>query len=183
MKIDLKTLFGDTSDYDKKVISTLLEAIKENHLKDFDYIKFKQSVSNLSDMNLDEATSIKSAFATASTMGLTKESLLKTAHHYKVVLEKEREQFAVALKNQISKNVDAQRVEAQKLAERIEEYKRKIAQMEREMEAYQKKINGVDDSIAKAKEKIDGTRDKFKSAFDMLYNVIDEDILQIERLL
>ncbi|HHH52555.1 MAG TPA: hypothetical protein ENK91_02770, partial [Bacteroidetes bacterium] len=64
MKIDLKKLFGLESGYDEKSINALLNAINKNHLKDFDYLKFKASVQNLLDMNMDEKTGIKSTFAT-----------------------------------------------------------------------------------------------------------------------
>jgi|GEM_PF-6606301 len=57
MQIDLKELFGDIDHLDKKILLSLLTALKENHGKEFDYIKFKKSVLSLQEMDIDEITS------------------------------------------------------------------------------------------------------------------------------
>ena len=74
-------------------------------MEGFDYFEFKQSLATLSKMPLDEATQFKSAFATAATMGITKENLLQSADYYKKVLHKEKEKFDVAVKGQNNANV------------------------------------------------------------------------------
>ena len=107
MTINLKDLFGNAEGSNDKVLLKLLTAIKEGQQKDFDYLKFKQSYKSLCEMGMDESTASKSAFLTASTMGLTKDKLMLTVQHYKNILNREKEQFAVALKNQISNNIDA----------------------------------------------------------------------------
>lgn len=184
MKIDLKKLFASRKeDADARMHATLIKAIKENARDDFDYLKFKQSVLTMKDMNMDEETSVKSAFATASVMGLTKEKLLKSAQRYKVVLDKEKEEFAKALKNQIAHNVDGKRVEAERLIKEIEHHKRKIEQLQKEIEAYQNKIDSVEDVVAEAKSKIEGTRDRFKSTYDDLYEQIEDDMITFDKYL
>ena len=72
MTINLKDLFAVTSEMNEKVLLKLLTAIKDGQQKDFDYLKFKQSYKSLCQMGMDESTAAKSAFLTASTMGLTK---------------------------------------------------------------------------------------------------------------
>ena len=129
MTINLKDLFAVTSEMNEKVLLKLLTAIKDGQQKDFDYLKFKQSYKSLCQMGMDESTAAKSAFLTASTMGLTKDKLLNTVQHYKNLLNKEKEQFAVALKNQIANNIDAKALEINRLQERTEENKRKIQQL------------------------------------------------------
>ena len=67
MAIDLKKLFlGDEQD---KFSVALVKALKSSAQPGFDYLKFKQSVKTMADMNMDTETSFKSAFATASTHG------------------------------------------------------------------------------------------------------------------
>jgi len=179
-KIDLKELFPHGEAASEKLYKTLLKAIADAHIKEFDYLKFKQSVSNMIEMGMDEATSIKSAFTTASTMGLTKDKLLKTAFHYQSSLTKEKEKFAQALKNKIAKDIDGKRVEAKKFVDEIASHKSKIAQLEKEIGIYQKKVDSVESVVAKAKEKIDATRDSFKTTFDDLYSQIENDVERIE---
>lgn len=179
MAIDLKKLFLTDSTINDKFSLALVKALKGSAQPGFDYIKFKQSVQTMSDMNMDIETSFKSAFATASTMGLTKTKLSQSVKFYKKVLEKERSKFAEALENQMDTRVSKKKEEALKLQDRIKEYQQKIAKMQQEMEAYQHKIDNVDTEMAQAKEKIDKTKNEFLTAYDQLTSTLNEDIEQI----
>lgn len=183
MTIDLNKIFNTNSELDKKFVDALLRAIKNNSIKEFDYLKFMHSVKSMQEMNMDIDTSFKSAFATAQTIGLTKEKLLKTAQHYKVVLSKEREHFGDALKNQRSEKISGKLKEAEMLKNKILEYEAKMKQMEKEITAYQKKIDGADKAIEKEKEKIETIKDNFVTSYDHFEKVLDDDIKTINNLL
>ncbi|MBK9742451.1 MAG: hypothetical protein IPO94_05565 [Saprospiraceae bacterium] len=183
MTINLKDLFAVTSEMNEKVLLKLLTAIKDGQQKDFDYLKFKQSYKSLCQMGMDESTAAKSAFLTASTMGLTKDKLLNTVQHYKNLLNKEKEQFAVALKNQIANNIDAKSLEINRLQERTEENKRKIQQLMDEQIIIESEIAKLRESAELSKSKIEDTRDQFKNTFDILYAEIEEDGSLYDRIL
>jgi uncharacterized coiled-coil DUF342 family protein len=183
MTIDLNKIFDTNSELDKKFVDALLRAIKNNAIKEFDYLKFMHSVKSMQEMKMDIDTSFKSAFATAQTIGLTKEKLLKTAQHYKVVLSKEREHFADALKNQRSEKISGKLQEAEMLKNKILEYETKMKQMEKEIAAYRKKIDGADKAIEKEKEKIETIKDNFVTSYDHFEKVLDNDINTINNLL
>ena len=134
-------------------------------------------------MGMDESTAAKSAFLTASTMGLTKDKLLNTVQHYKNLLNKEKEQFAVALKNQIANNIDAKSLEINRLQERTEENKRKIQQLMDEQIIIESEIAKLRESAELSKSKIEDTRDQFKNTFDILYAEIEEDGSLYDRIL
>lgn len=176
MTIDLRKLFTTDAQLEKKFVDALLKALKTNALKDFDYLKFKQSVTTMQDMDMDETTSYKSAFATAATMGMTKTKLIKTAKHYKFVLSKEREQFAEALSSQMDSRVAKKKENAQALQAKIKDYERKIAQMKKEMQVFLDKTENVDAEIQVAKEKIEATKQNFVDTYDNFVSIIDEDI-------
>ncbi|HQV65767.1 MAG: hypothetical protein KAX53_00685 [Saprospiraceae bacterium] len=183
MTINLKDLFAVTSEMNEKVLLKLLTAIKDGQQKDFDYLKFKQSYKSLCQMGMDESTAAKSAFLTASTMGLTKDKLLNTVQHYKNLLNKEKEQFAVALKNQIANNIDAKALEINRLQEKTEENKRKIQQLMDEQIIIESEIAKLRESAELSKSKIEDTRDQFKNTFDILYAEIEEDGSLYDRIL
>ncbi len=175
MTINLKDLFQQTPENNDKVVLKLLTALKDGQEKDFDYIKFKQSYKNLLQMGMDEATAAKSAFVTASTMGITKDKLMTSVQHYKNILAREREQFAVALKNQIANNVDAKTLEINRLNERYQENIRKMEQLNREQEIIKQEVAKLEESSVGSLEKINETRDQFKITFDHIYGEIEED--------
>ena len=183
MNIDLKKIFSSDAELDKKFEDALIRAIKNNAIKEFDYLKFMYSVKSMQDMDMEKNTSFKSAYATARTMGLTKEKLLQTAGHYKNVLSKEREHFADALKKQRAEKIAGKVKEVEKLKKVIVQHEEKIKQLKKEMAAYQKKINGADAAIEKEKQKIASIKNNFVNSYDHFAKVIDEDIETIKNLL
>jgi vacuolar-type H+-ATPase subunit I/STV1 len=183
MTINLKDLFAVSEQMNDKVLMKLLNAIKDGQQKDFDYLKFKQSYKSLCQLGMDESTAAKSAFLTASTMGLTKVKLMLTVQHYKNILSKEKEQFAQALKNQIANNIDAKTMEVKRLQEKIEENTRKISQLQREQSIIEEEIQKLKETAEVSRLKIEDTRDQFKATFDILYTEVEEDGLLYDRIL
>ena len=180
MDKNLKKIFGTHHGLDGKSIEFLTKALEKNNLPGFDYIEYKQSLSALSEMDIEGETAFKSAFATARTVGLTKDKLLKSAQHYKNVLLKEKEQFDAALGKQVEQRVKSKLNEVAKLRKKIEEYKTKIEQLEKQIASSQNTIDKADETIQAAKDKIDGTRKNFEFTLQSIFNQIDDDISNIE---
>lgn len=183
MQKSLKSIFGEAHGLDEKSVDFLTQALEKNNLPGFDYLEFKQSLQALSQMNMEESTAIRSAFATASTVGLTKEKLLKTADHYKAVLNSEKQQFDAALQNQMQQRVQLKLEEVEKLKKQIEDYQLKIKQLEEKIASSQVVINQADEHIRAAKEKIESTRETFEHAWRSILNQIAQDIENINRYL
>jgi chromosome segregation ATPase len=182
MNKDIKKMFGDHHGLDDKSVDFLTKALAKNNLPGFDYIEFKQSLRALREM-MDEPTAYKSAFATAATVGLTKEKLLKTATHYKNILATEKKQFDAALQKQMEQRVHSKLTEVEKLKKQIVEYKEKIKALEAKMAKSQSTIDNADQHIQAAKAKIEGTRDDFEHTLQSIVNEIDQDIESINQYL
>lgn len=180
MQKNLKKLFGDHHGLDDKSVNFLTTALEKNNLPGFDYLEFKQSLAALQEMGIDEGTAIKSAFATAATVGLTKDKLLKTAQHYKKILSTEKQQFDAALEKQMIQKVKGKEEEVLKLKKQVEEYRAKIKQLEDKIASSQSVIDHADEHITAAKEKIESTRDSFEHTLQSIFNQIDKDIENIE---
>ncbi|MBR9920873.1 MAG: hypothetical protein GYB31_08535 [Bacteroidetes bacterium] len=183
MQKDLKSIFGNVTGLDEKSVDFLTRALTKNNLAGFDYLEFKQSLSALEAMNMDEETAFKSAFATAATVGLTKEKLLKTAKHYHEVLDVEKKQFDAALGKQLNQRVSSKKSEVEKLKVKIEEYKKKIAELEARIAKSQEVINNADSEVQSALKKIETTRENFEFTYQTLKNQIDKDIQNINQYL
>ncbi|MCB0585931.1 MAG: hypothetical protein KDD06_11480 [Phaeodactylibacter sp.] len=183
MQQNVKTLFNAGKGLDERSINSLTKALEKSNLQGFDYIEFKQSLGKLQAMDMDEATAYKSAFVTASTMGLTKEKLLKTAEHYKKVLFNEKQQFDQALQKQMQQRVESKRTEVEKMKKQVEEYKAKIQQLEEKIAQAQNTIDHADEHIQAAREKIETTKEAFESALRSILNEIDKDIENINTIL
>lgn len=183
MKIDLKSLFGFNSEFDEKSMNALLRAINEAHISEFDYLKFKSSVQNLTNLKMDEQTSIKSTFTTAQTLGITKEYLLKTILHYKNIIEKEKGNFSSALKNTLDSSINNKVKETEDLKVRIADFEKKIVELQTAIEEGKNRIANVDSEIGEIKAKIETTKNNFMKVIAHLENTINDDESKIKSIL
>ena len=117
-----------------------------------------------------------SAFTTGTTMGLTKDKLVKSAEFYKQIIQKEKVQFDSALKNQKEAKVDGRKAEQQKLQSQIDRNKDLISKLQSEINDYQKNIDGVDSQIAESIAKIEDSRYKFEHTFAEIITEFNKDI-------
>jgi len=183
MEKSIKQLFSGDKDLDDRSVEFLGNALSTNSMDGFDYIKFKMAVQKMAEMNIPEDTAFQTVFATASTMGVNKEKLVKTAMHYKKVLNAEKKQFDSALKNQMKQRVAAKKEETVYLQEKIKEYKSKIEELRTHIQDYELKLSTADEEIQSAKEKIQMTAGKFEETYQTFSNVIDTDIDKIKTFL
>lgn len=171
--VTTKMLFA-ADGLDERSLEFLADAIEKNNLPGFDYYEFKRAVVALSQMKLDEATAHKSAFATAATVGLTKEKLIETANYYKNLVEKEKEQFDKALENQNATRINARRDEAKRLRDQVERHKAEITRLQDEIAGYLNQIEQAEAALKIESDKLD----KAKTSFEKTHRAI---VLQIER--
>jgi len=179
MKISQLLKLGNNAD--QKSIDFLENAMIKATQPGFDYLKFKQSIEQLASLNLDAATSLKSAFATASTMGVTKDSLLQSGRHYLTILGDEKKQFDQALTNQVQQRVDSKKEELQKLQLQIEENKKQIAKLEKQIIDFQERIAKSDDEAGDAKASIEQTKSKFENTYQLFVSAIEQDMVAIQQ--
>ena len=178
-----KDIFQSMGEAEGKSYVFLLKALEKNSLENFDYLKFKTSLNALKKLQMDQGTAIKSAFATGSTMGLTKEHLLKSAKHYKSILSKEREDFESALEDQINDRINTRKNEADKLKEVILQCREQIKKLELKIEECQNRIDKTDQDIKDAESRIMNSRDKFVNTYKSLIEEIDQDLSTFDELL
>ena len=156
----ISQLLGLGTNTDQKSIEFLEAALKKQTQSGFDYLKFKQSLDQLAGLKLDLPTALKSAFAIASTMGVTKDSLLQSGRHYLSVLGEEKKQFDQALNSQVQQRIDSKKDEL------IKEFEDKIARS--------------DEEVADAKESINQTKIKFESTYQQFVSAIETDMAAIQ---
>lgn len=185
MKINPRDLFdiGNNPDINDKALSSIFNAIKEAQQNDFDYIKFKQSNKSLIAMGMDQETATKSAFLTATTVGLTKEKLMNSINHYLGILNGEKFKFAETLKNQINRSVETKSSQVQEMKARIEENKRKIEQLQKEIQLLENAIEKHVQEAEEASQKIDEVRIQFNRAFDLLHSEMKKDMSMYDKIL
>jgi len=168
---------------DEKFVNRLLGAIEENNLKGFDYLEYKQSLQNLDNVDMDEATKFKSALAMAKTMGATPTNLIDSANHYLKVLSSEEQKFLNAFKHQREVQVSGRNADIKKLEDGIAQRKAQIDKLKKEIEAGEKALEEKKGSINQANAKVEATKDGFYHAYHIVTSQISEDIEKMKTYL
>ncbi|MFN8283736.1 MAG: hypothetical protein U0U67_11005 [Chitinophagales bacterium] len=165
---------------DQTILDTLFKSLSDNNLQGFDYFEYKQSLKTLRGM-LDEQTAFKSAFATAATMGITKEKLLETANFYVKVLEKEKEKFDEAARSQGGATIEQKKKEIELTTKSIADKSEQIRKLTDEISAAQTKINELNAFVLQAEAKIADTSKNFIASYNSISSEISTDIEKIKQ--
>jgi chromosome segregation ATPase len=168
---------------DNKFLEALASALERSNQEGFDYLEFRQALKNLSGMNLDEQTAFRSAFGTASTMGITPARLLESTQYYLQVLSGEKQKFDEAHEQQRARLIGNREAEAQSLEKMIQEKNEQIARLSREIEEHQAKKAEIAAEITESTQKIETTRASFESGYAAVTEQISQDAVKIRQYL
>ncbi len=183
MNIDLSKIFPLDSSLNEALTNSIFKAIKENSDDKMDYLKFKQSVKNLMDMNQDESTSFKSAFATASTLGLSKDELIKSILFYEKVINNKRDEFIDALKNSIVSKIEEPANEVIELEKSITNMEKEIQLLTQKIELSKQKITEIKAQVEVSEQKIEATKNDFKEVYESFIGQLAKDKENFENLI
>lgn len=179
----LLSIFENLPGVDKRSVQFLIDALNKNNLPGFDYLEFKQAIGNMKLMNMDEKTAIQSAFATASTLGLTKEKLLESAHYYQKVLSSEQGKFAQALQQQTKIQIAGKQTEINNTQAVINQKKEQIERLRAEIERHEALIAKAQHEIEASKHKIFGAKENFEQSYAIVKEELADDIIKITTIL
>jgi|SRR5687768_5566131 len=163
-----------------KFLEVLFGALQSSNQEGFDYLEFKDFLRSLANVPMDDSTRFKSAFATAQTMGATKDKILSSARTYMELLAKEENKFQEALNGQRDKNLTGKHNEIKKLEQVIQEKQAQIEQLKADLENHRKQIGSLENEINTASEKLGQTANDFAATYQALLVQIQNDVKNIE---
>lgn len=163
-----------------KFLDVLFAALESSNQEGFDYLEFKDFLRSLANVPMDDSTRYKSAFATAQTMGATKERILASAGTYIDLLTKEEVKFQDALKAQREKNLTSRQQDIKKLEQTIRSKEDQIQKLQNEIETHRKEIGELENEINTAGTKLAQTASDFEATYQALLGQIQQDVKNIE---
>jgi predicted RNase H-like nuclease (RuvC/YqgF family) len=168
---------------DHKIVEQLLQEVGEKNIEGFDYFEYKQSLKVLDKMPMNEATKYRSAFATASTMGVTLQTLLESAEFYLGILDQQDEHFRNEANAKKQKQVDKKESEASRLEKQIENYKDQIKRLKEKISKNQLRIEELEREVKIDKVKLEKDRNNFVASFNFLRSQFADDIAKMKKYL
>lgn len=171
----------DDSTPDNKFIEMLLKAIEAQNLDGFDYLEFKQSLQSLVKVESIEEKRFQNAFAMASTLGLSKDKLFKSAQHYANVLNDEQKKFEEAFQKQKAAQVSEKENRIKSLQQTVKDKQNQLKQLQKEIGDAETQLGSVEAQINQSLAKIEGTYGRFYASYNLVLGQIKDDISKIEK--
>ena len=171
---------GGKGQVQDKFLDVLFKALENSNQDGFDYMEFKDFLKSLANVPMDDSTRYKSAFATAQTMGATKEKILASARHYINILASEQSKFQEALEGQRKRNLTGKQDEIRQLEQTIQQKEKEIEQLKADIDAHRKQIGSLESEIGSASEKLIQTAGDFEATYQALLGQIESDVKNIE---
>ncbi|NJK85693.1 MAG: hypothetical protein HC906_06735 [Bacteroidales bacterium] len=160
---------------DHAILDKLFQALENNNQQGFDYLEFRKALQTLNALPMEEATKFQSAFATASTIGVTLDKLISSIEFYKKVLASEEENFNKAIKEQTTVNIENRNAEKDKISALIKEKSEKIQKLTEEIRAHQNELTQLNSFIESAELKIKETSLNFETSLNIIKNQLSQD--------
>lgn len=164
-----------------KLLDVLFSALESNNQPGFDYMEFRDFLKSLANVPMDDATRVKSAYATAQTMGATKEAILKSAEYYLHILKKEEGKFQEALTERKNRDLTGKQQEIKNIEQSIRDKEAQIEKIKSEIEAQRKGIADIETEINTAASRITQTEGDFQASYQHVVSQIQADIQLIQQ--
>ena len=171
---------GGVGKVQDKFLEVLFGALQSSNQVGFDYMEFKDFLRSLANVPMDESTRIKSAFATAQTMGATKENIVASAREYLKLLSHEQTKFQEALVGQKERNLTGKQNEIKQLEQTINSKEAEIEKLKKDLVAHRDQIGVLEKDINAASEKLAQTANDFEATYQALVGQIQGDVKNIE---
>jgi predicted RNase H-like nuclease (RuvC/YqgF family) len=181
MKEELLKIFSKDANIDNKSVELLANALVSAKQNGFDYLELRIAIENLIAMKMDPITSLKSAFITGKTVGLTKERLIDTLIFYKNTLVKEKDEFEKVTENQQNQRIAKRLEQINTLKNQIAEKKALISSLEKEIQSSDSEISSLDFDIQKDLNIIDEAKLRFENAHGFIIGTMNKDLSMIEK--
>jgi len=172
-----------TAETDSKIVDALLGAVEKANLEGFDYLEYKKSLQSMKKMSMSEEMMYQSAFATASTMGVTLDKLVETAQYYLKIMDKEMHAFGETVARQNNQMVVQRKEQNLLIEDNLKQKENQIEMLQKEIVALKEKQTKLKGEIDQASTKIEQTKANFEKSFLNLKEQFESDIVKMNKYL
>jgi hypothetical protein len=165
------------------MVELLSKAIEAANLEGFDYLEFRDALAAMASAPLSEQQKFQAVFATATTMGVTKDRLVEAIDHYQQVLDHQKAEFQAQVESMIAQEVtqreelkSAKEQEIAALSEQIQQAQAAIGEKQQEILALSNEINEQNLNIQQ-------TASSFEATFNFVSGKLQEDKGKIQNYL
>jgi hypothetical protein len=166
---------------DQSIIESMSKAMTDANLEGFDYFEFAKVVDSMVVSIPSEQVRYQAAFATAGTMGATKQTLLETADHYIAVLSTETDKFSALVADQTQATVTDKEASVSTIDATINEKAAMINQLTNEINELSTNKTAILNEASENKIKIQKIQNDFAACLKVFLDKINGDKAKINQ--
>jgi hypothetical protein len=169
-----------TASINEEMAQVLTAAIEAANIEGFDYIEFRNALAALASAPLPEPQKFQTVFATAQTMGLTKQKLLDAIDFYQEVLNKKKTEFQEQVQAMVAQEVTLRENLKSRKEQEIADLQEKIRQAQSTIAEKQQEVLVVTTEINEQNLRIQQTASAFEATFASVSGKLQEDKAKIQ---
>jgi len=166
---------------DQSIIESMSQALADANIEGFDYFEFAKVIDSMAVTIPSEQVRYQAAFATAGTMGATKQTLLDTADHYLAVLNTETEKFSALVADQTQTTVTDKEASVSTIDATINEKAAMINQLTNEINELSTNKTAILNEASENKIKIQKVQNDFAACLKIFLDKINGDKAKINQ--
>jgi hypothetical protein len=168
---------------DPDMLKILEEAIASSNLPGFDYIEFRDSMVRMQGVPMTEEQKFQAVFATAQSMGVTKQVLLDAIDHYLKVIAGKDAEFSRFLEGVVTSKVTSVEATVAKISTDIEAEANEIKRLTESIQNRRKQQDELNLQLLQARQEIQNKRAAFSATRDAIVNNLTADRVKVETYL
>lgn len=168
---------------DQEMAKIIQDAIEASNLPGFDYIEFRDSLVRMAGVPMTEEQKFQAVFATAQSMGVTKQILLDAVDHYLKVVDGKAAEFESFVSGVETQQVTAKEKSVADLTTTIEGEAAEINRLTISIQEHRKQQDAINLEIVQAKQDIQNKRSAFEATRAAIANNLTSDRTKIETYL
>jgi uncharacterized protein with von Willebrand factor type A (vWA) domain len=148
-----------------------------------DYFEFTKMMNVLEAHIHDENARISAVYASLSTQGLNKSTILDTARQYRAIVEQDKAEFEKAVHAKANEEIEGRKAELSSLEAKIKENSDMIQKLTHEITVSQQKINTLKTEMVQEEARLINNKGGYTIACQAMLNKISSDIQKLNAIL
>ncbi|RRB06478.1 hypothetical protein [Larkinella rosea] len=166
---------------DTKFVDHFASVLHKNNPPGPDYFEFRETLKNLSNLNLSEDQQYQAAWASYKAMGGSADvaALVSSANQYLTALNNDQQAFSKTVEEALTEKVGGLSNEQKQLQSENEQLARQILELQRKMDANAERLAKIGGELTDQRQKITQSKSNYEATLAVFVGQIKRDLLKL----
>ena len=166
---------------DTKFVDHFATVLSKSNPPGPDYFEFRETLKNLSNLNLSEDQQYQAAWASFKAMGgpANVEALVSSANQYLTALNNDQQAFSKTVEEALNEKVGGLANEQKQLQSENEQLAKQILELQRKMDANNERLAKIGGELNEQRQKITQNKSNYEATLAVFVGQIKRDLLKL----